>query len=304
MHQQDLTSGASRGTSIVLFALLGAAVAGIASAQTAPQKVSIRFAAVAGSEEIACGKSVGGIGTTKSTITPRDFRFYVHNVRMVDANGKEHPVELIQDNKWQLDNLALLDFEDGTGACRNGTPDRNAEVTGTVPAGIQYHGLRFTLGVPFEKNHTDLTNMPPPLNLTALAWVWNAGRKFARLDFSSTGAPRGYAIHLGSTGCTPSDTQTTVPTNCSSPNRAEVSFDHFDPKTDVVLADLAALLRDSNVDEAGKMMSGCMSGPTTKACGPLFQHLGLAFPGQETQRQDFFRTGRADGSIKSASAGK
>jgi uncharacterized repeat protein (TIGR04052 family) len=213
-------------------------------------------------------------------------------------------VELVQDNKWQLDNLALLDFEDGTGACRNGTPDRNAQVTGTVPAGLEYHGLKFTLGVPFEKNHTDLTNMPPPLNLTALAWVWNAGRKFARLDFSSTGVPRGFAIHLGSTGCTPNESQTTVPANCSSPNRAEVSLDHFDPKTDVVVADLAALLRDSNVDEAGKMMSGCMSGPTTKACGPLFQHLGLPFPGQETQRQDFFRAAHANGAVKSASAGK
>jgi len=48
-----------------------------------------------------------------------------------------------------LDDLALLDFEDGTGGCVNGTPDVNDRVAGTVPEG-HYTGLRFTLGVPFS----------------------------------------------------------------------------------------------------------------------------------------------------------
>lgn len=257
-------------------------------ASAADQPVSIQFRAVAGAAELACGKSFSNIGTTKSTITPRDFRFYVHNVRLLDEAGKEIPVDLKQDEKWQLDNVALLDFENATGACRNGTPDTNDRVTGSVPQG-RYRGLRFTLGVPFEKNHTDLTKMPPPLNLTALAWVWNAGRKFARLDFSSTGVQRGYAIHLGSTGCTPNDSQTTVPTKCSEPNRLEVEFPHFDPASDAVIADIAALLQDSNVDEGGRMMSGCMSGHSTRACAPLFSNFGLPFPDQPTKPQTFFR---------------
>lgn len=258
---------------------------------SADQTVSIQFRAVVGNQELACGKSYPDIGTTKSTITPRDFRFYIHNLRLLDASGNEVPVDLKQDGKWQLDNLALLDFEDATGSCRNGTPDTNHAVAGTVPQG-NYKGLRFTLGVPFEKNHTDLTKMPPPLNLTALAWSWNVGRKFARLDFSSTGVPRGYAIHLGSTGCTPDDTQTTVPTKCSDSNRLEVEFASFNPSTDTVVADLAQLLKDSNVDMGGKMMSGCMSGPSTKACAPLFSNFGLPFPGQPTQTQTFFRATR------------
>ncbi|MEJ1937510.1 MbnP family protein, partial [Nostoc sp. NIES-2111] len=122
------------------------------------------------------------------------------------------------------------------------------------------------------------------------SWVWNAGRKFARLDFSSTGAPRGYAIHLGSTGCTPSENKNAAPTSCSAPNLATVDLRNFQPGKDVVLADLGALLADSNVDAAGKMMSGCMSGPQTPACAPLFLHLGLAFPGQTPKPQDFFRS--------------
>lgn len=255
---------------------------------SAQQPVSIQFKAMVGNVDLACGKSYPDVGTTKSTITPRDFRFYVHNIRLVDHDGKETPVELKQDDKWQLDNVALLDFENATGSCANGTPETNASVVGSVASG-HYTGLRFTMGVPFEKNHTDLTKMPPPLNLTALAWVWNAGRKFARLDFSSTGAPRGWAIHLGSTGCTPDDTKTTIPTKCSEPNRLEVSLADFDPAKDIVVADLAALLQDSNVDEAGKMMSGCMSGPRTPACGPLFSNLGLPFPSQPLKPQTFFR---------------
>lgn len=256
------------------------------------QTVSIRFQAMVAGEPLACGKSYAGVGTTKSTITPRDFRFYVHNLRLVDAAGKEVALELKQNDKWQLDNVALLDFENAMGSCANGTPDLNDRIVGTVPAGASYTGLRFTLGVPFEKNHTDLTKMPPPLNLTALAWVWNAGRKFARLDFSSTGVPRGYAIHLGSTGCKPDDTKSTIPTACAEPNRVEVALDNFDPSRATVVADLAALLQDSNVDQGGKMMSGCMSGPSTVACGPLFSNLGLPFPNQPVKAQTFFRRGQ------------
>lgn len=265
------------------------------------QDVAIRFRAVAGGQDLACGKSYSNIGVSKSTITPRDFRFYVHDLRLIDESGEEVTVELKQDEKWQLDNLAVLDFENATGACGNGTPDMNDKVIGSVPAG-RYRGLRFTLGVPFEKNHTDPMTVPSPMNLTAMAWAWNGGRKFARLDFSSSGAPRGYAIHLGSTGCTPNETKNTVPTKCSSPNRVEVQLADFDPKEDVVIADLAALLADSNVDQAGKMMSGCMSGPETAACGPLFLHLGLPFPNQEVKPQDFLRRGADPGPTSSAKA--
>ena len=53
---------------------------------------------------------------------------------------------------------------------------------------------------------------------------------------------------------------------------------------------IAALLQDSDVDKAGKMMSGCMSGPSTPACAPLFSNLGLPFPNQPTKPQTFFRS--------------
>ncbi|HUI76655.1 MAG TPA: MbnP family copper-binding protein [Bryobacteraceae bacterium] len=271
----------------ILFVLVTVLLpAGLAAAD---QKVTIRFQAMVGESKLACGQFYEGVGTTGSKITPHDFRFYVHNIRLIDANGKSVPVELEQDSKWQLDDLALLDFEDGTAGCINGTPDMNDRVVGTVPAG-RYKGLQFTMGVPFEKNHTDLTTQPPPLNLTALAWVWNAGRKFARLDFASTGLPRGFSVHLGSTGCTPSDTKITVPTHCTEPNRPEVELRQFDVTSDLVAADLGALLKDTNVDvNQPQTAAGCMSSPQDSDCAGIFANLGLPLAGNPARPQTFFR---------------
>ncbi len=268
------------------FRLAGFALLMAVSARGA-DAVTVRFRATVGDEELACGRKYSGVGTTKSSVTLKDFRFYVHNVRLVDETGHETAVELNQGGQWQLDDVALLDFEDASGACRNGTPEKNTQVAGTVPAGHSYHGLRFTLGVPFAKNHSDLTAMPSPLNLTAMAWIWNAGRRFARIEFTSTGVPRGYAIHLGSTGCTPNQSPNAPPTKCLSPNRVEVELADFDPAKDVVIADLGALLADSDVDHG----TGCESEPGTAACGPVFGRLGLPFAGRPDGKQSFFRKG-------------
>jgi len=286
-----------------LMLLLAALLIAESHSWAADQKVSVRFQAMVGSEKFACGRTYPEIGTTSSTLSPRDFRFYIHNVALIDDTGKAVPVQLDQDGKWQLDDVALLDFEDATGGCVNGTPDVNDRIAGTIPQG-HYTGLRFTLGVPFNKNHTDLTAQPTPLNLTALAWVWNAGRKFLRLDFSSTGMPRGYSIHLGSTGCMPNNIKTAPPAQCSSPNRVEVELPGFNPQTDVVVADVATLLKDSNIDtNQENTPAGCMSNPDDGDCAPLFANLGLPFAGRPAGKQSFFRAGTAAESKRSSAAG-
>ena len=201
------------------------------------------------------------------------------------------PVQLDQ-SKWQLDDTALLDFEDGTWSCVNGTRETNDQVLGTVPAGT-YTGLLFTVGVPFNKNHTELTSQPPPLNLTALSWVWNAGRKFARLDFASAGQPHGFTVHLGSTGCMPNDTKITVPAQCSAPNRPEIRIDAFNPDKDIVIADLAALLKDTNVDiNQPKTSDGCMSGPDDSDCAGYLRQPRATVCGQAGEAPDLFPQGR------------
>lgn len=70
--------------------------------------------------------------------------------------------------------MALLDFEDRTGTCVNGTPDKREIVTGSVRAG-NYVGLRFVLGVPFARNHGEPVRQAPPLDLT---FAWDLPRGF------------------------------------------------------------------------------------------------------------------------------
>ena len=260
-------------------------------AQTQP--VTIPFKAVVGAEDFACGRTYSGIGATRSTIKPKDFRFYVHNVRLLDEQGREVVVQLKQLSRWQLDDVALLDFESGSSGCANGNADMNTAVVGSVPAGHTYRGLRFTLGVPFDKNHTDLTQMPPPLDMTALSWTWNAGRKFTRIEFATTGRPQGYVLHLGSTGCQPNKEKVVPPTSCAQPNRPEIDLPDFEPSSGVVLADLAALFKDSDVDHTPeKYKSGCMSSVENPDCAPIFANLGLPFGNAPARPQSFFRVAK------------
>ncbi len=253
------------------------------------EQISIRFQAVSGVEPVVCGKSYAGIGSGKSPVTLKDLRFYVHDIRLLDTQGREVPLELDQDGKWQLDDVVLIDLEDGTAGCSNGTPEMNALAKGSVASGQHLKGLRFTLGVPFAKNHSDLLAVESPLNLTAMAWVWNAGRRFARVEAASAANPRGFAFHLGSTGCSPDSPANAAPLKCASPNRVEVELPNFDPDRDVVLADLTVLFDGTDVDAGG----ACESTPGADSCAAIFAKLGLPFDGKAaTVPQKFFRTGK------------
>jgi uncharacterized repeat protein (TIGR04052 family) len=257
--------------------------------------VTIRFAAMVGNSPAACGMIYEGVGAAGSPISLNDFRFYVSNVRLITAMGEEVPVELTQDGRWQYADVALLDFEDGTGMCREaGTPDMNDKVVGTVPPG-EYTGIAFDLGVPFELNHLDTTTAPAPLNLPAMWWNWRIGYKFVRIDMQT---PRSqtpaWFIHLGSTGC-PSPDSSTPPTDvCSNPNLATVRLDGFNPTRTFVIADAAALLSGVNLDESVPMPPGCMSGTEDPDCAALFPAFGLDLEsGMNNQAgvQQFFRVG-------------
>jgi uncharacterized repeat protein (TIGR04052 family) len=257
------------------------------------QPVTLRFAAQVNGQPFVCGQSYAGVGTTRSTITPSDFRFYVTEVQLVEASGRTVPVTLAQDGSWQLENLALLDFENGTGPCRNGTAATNTTVRGTAPAGT-YTGLRFTLGVPFARNHGDPTTAPSPLNLTAMFWNWQGGYKFIKFDTATSGQtatttppdPRGggnasgFSVHLGSTMCA-SPSRTEAPkAECGNPNRVTVRFDRFDAATQTVVADIGSVLAGANVDvNAPGTSPGCMSFLNDADCPPVMGALGLAYGG-------------------------
>jgi uncharacterized repeat protein (TIGR04052 family) len=247
--------------------------------------VEIQFKGMVGDQPFACGSAYGGIGTGDSQFVPADFRLYVSNVRLVSRGGAEVPVALEQDGIWQYQNVAMLDFEDGSGPCANGNAAMNTVVKGTVPSGV-YTGIRFDLGLPFDLDHGNATTAPSPLNFTAMFWNWRDGYKFVRVDT----ADDKYRIHLGSTGCTgggPSQ----PPTSCSAPNVGAVSIDGFNATHSVIAADLKTLLANSNVDvNETDTPPGCMADPSDTECADLLPRFGLTFPGgqPDAEAQQFF----------------
>ncbi len=235
---------------------------------------TVRFQAVVGTRPFACGQTFTGVGMGGTgSWTPQDFRLYVSNVRLVNAAGAEVAFEL-DEGPFQRAGVALLDFEDGSGACR-GTAETHTELTGRAPAGV-YTGVRFTVGVPFALNHADAASAPAPLNDSSLWWSWNGGYRFARIDGTTTGVPMGFQVHIGSTGC--AGNSAGAVNACRAPNRAEVSLTGFDPSSGAVRVDLAALLSETNVDtNAMGTPPGCMSEATDGDCAGIFAALGLGF---------------------------
>jgi uncharacterized repeat protein (TIGR04052 family) len=251
---------------------------------TDAQEVSINFDAVVGTDPFVCGNTYEDLGANGSSLQISDFRFFVQSLELRSAGGDYVPVALAE-NEWQAEGAALLDFEDG---CNDlGTAPTNGSVTGTVPAG-SYDGIRFQMGVPFEANHDNPATAPSPLNLTSMQWNWQGGYKFLRID-SGNFSMFDWRMHLGSTACD-GDPVSGGTTSCGAPNRVEVELESFDPASDVVLADFAALVAgavlDQNQDETP---FGCMAGPTDGDCAALFENLGLPFGGADPSGpQTFF----------------
>jgi len=249
------------------------------------QPVEIQFAGKVGNEEFACGQAYDGLGSSGTRLLFSDFRFYVSDVRLIRDDGTLVPILLDQDGIWQLEDLALLDFENKTQPCVNGTVQTNRSIRGRVAPG-SYVGVRFTLGVPFRRNHGDASVAPPPLSLTGMFWNWQAGYKFLRVDTAFDEL----RIHPGSTGCFYA--QPGVVGGCARPNRAEIILQPFDWTSQVIVADLAGLLADVDVtSNQPNTPPGCMSDPSDSDCGPIFRNLGVDFatglPSPATQR--FFR---------------
>lgn len=267
-------------------ALIGAcATAGQASA--ANQTVTIRFAAVAGSERVACGQPIPGLGTTNATAELQDLRFYVSNVKLVRADGKLVPLNLIRNNRYNLTakgaRVTMLDFENGTGRCaEDGDRMTNTVVRGVVRKGT-YVGVQFRLGVPAVLNHTDPTATPAPLNLVAMGWSWQSGRKFTKIEFADPAGAYGqgwrdklFAVHLGSTACVgnPAAGETA---KCATPNRGAVTFKRFDFAKKMIALDLNRLVSGADITVNQKGAAGCMSGPTDPECSPVFANLGIGW---------------------------
>jgi uncharacterized repeat protein (TIGR04052 family) len=283
-------------TASTLGALVLAACGGSGSSSTATttqQPVEIAFDVTAAGQTVACGQPLTNLGTTAASGKIQDLRFYVSNVSLLDDKGNKVPVTLTK-NDYQNYNVTLLDFEDGTSECsKNGTAAINKKVVGTVPSG-NYTGVAVTVGVPVKYvgsdnvavalNHSNYATATTPLDIQGMAWSWQAGRKFTKIEFMTDGGslkPDGttasaWTVHLGSTGCSPDPTKndpTTV--TCTSPNRMDFSFSSFNASTQKIVLDLAGLYSSANLKVENGGAAGCMSGATDPECTPIFDAMQI-----------------------------
>lgn len=276
---------------VAALALAGAALPALADAapkKGAQQPVAIRFAALAGSTPVSCERPIEGLGTTGAAAELTDLRFFVSDVRLLRKDGRAVTVRLRGDSPWRVTSgkaaVTLIDLENGRGSCAEaGTKGTNAFVRGTVPRG-EYVGASWSVGVPFALNHTDATTAAAPLNSAAMAWSWQVGRKFTKIEVSDPGsdaagawAASTFFVHLGSTGCE-GNPATGETVSCASSNRAPVTLRRFDPVREQVAVDLKAMLAGVDVTVNGGGAPGCMGGPTDPECPAIFRVFGLRAP--------------------------
>jgi uncharacterized repeat protein (TIGR04052 family) len=183
---------------------------------------------------------------------------------------------------WQTADVALLDFEDGTGDCVDGNPEMNAVITGTAPAG-SYDGIVFTNGVPDPLNHGDPLTLPAPLQAGAMTWGWLYGFKFVKAELGATATPVADAaaglglVHVGSIGCDNSVDGGSPNYNgppsvvCSQANRNQIRLTGFDPTVRTIVADVGAIFAATDLSKDQQCHSA------GDACPSMFWALGLDF---------------------------
>ncbi len=251
------------------------------------QDVSINFAAQISGADFVCGQTYTGVGTLGSDFKVNDFRMYVHDVHIHDAlTDEEYEIELTQDGIWQLDDVAMLDFEDASGGC-TGTAEMNTVLNGkvTVPATIDLSAAEvcFEVGVPEDKNHINEATAASPLNASGMLWAWKVGRKYIRIDGVSDPltANEKFNLHLGAQGCPGSVGSAPPDSACTVPNTFEVCIANFDVVNSVIAVDPAQVLEGNNItvnlDGGATAKPGCQSFIDDNDCEEILPRLGLDY---------------------------
>jgi len=215
--------------------------------------VNVQFSATLAGQPLRCDES---------DLSLTDLRFFVSDVVLIKSDGAENAMFLPA-------GIALIDLENGEGACINGTRETNATLSGSSEI-AEIDVIRFTVGVPFELNHANPLLAKAPLNDSAMHWHWRSGYKFLRAGVT-TGSD-GFWMHLGSTMCKGTVRNISA---CQSPNRVTVELSGFSPDNNRINVDLAALFEGVDLDDT--VLSDCSSGPSESACARPFANLGLPF---------------------------
>jgi uncharacterized repeat protein (TIGR04052 family) len=252
--------------------------------------VALNFEAAVGGAPFSCTETYE-LGLASTPVQFTEFKLFVSNVVFVDAAGNQATMQLLDDSPFSEGTVSMLDFEDASGGCANGTPETNTVVRGSIPADFEPVGVSYEVGVPFESNHQDQAVAPDPLSLASMFWNWRGGYKFIRIDGTTTdGKP--VIFHLGSTGCMLAEGSTTDVEMCMNPNRVTVVRDNIELESDVFVVDAGEIFEDVDLSVGEPSAVNCQSMASDEDCTTVFPKLGLPFAGTEAGAQTFITVKR------------
>jgi uncharacterized repeat protein (TIGR04052 family) len=207
----------STGTALILLPALVLGIVFIASCGSRATQLDIRFG-VAGDE----------------TAAVRTLQFYVHAIELIDEHGKPHPFRFAAAAPWQNEQVALIDL------AGDSTTGRRTAVQGSVEgSAVVYSGIRLTIGVPFELNHSNPLTAAAPLDRGEMFWNWQSGHKFLRADLAVD--EHEWAFHVGSTGCSSASALRPPAQPCARSNEMQIELEG-DPLRGVVRLRLDSLI--------------------------------------------------------------
>ena len=269
-----------------------------------PTAFALTFAAVADGAHVGCEDPIEGLGPDGTVrVGLSDLRFYVSNLALWDAEQREVPL-ILDENDFQYASSAgqvsLIDLTSNTrGSCAGtaiasaeGTKRTNEAVVGSTIV-ERVTGVSFDVGVPQPLMREVIAAHTPegaPSPLAELQWTWASGYRHFVANFAvvtedgQTGD--GYG-HIGSRDCGPADGLALEDREqCGFVNTPQVELDHFDLRQNVVTLDIRKLLAGLEFvapvyDQATFEVIGegpgvtCHSSPMQPDCRTLFQHFGV-----------------------------
>lgn len=231
---------------------------------------AVRFDLRVGEQPFGCGKPAKlGVAGVESQLV--DARLFVHDVGLTRSSGEKVPLVLHQDERFQRDNVALLDFVDDTGLCNTGSSEQRKVVYGYAPEHADYTGLSFRVGMPAEKNHLDGAIGPPPYNVTGMWWSWSGGYKYVKFELSNAAQSIWY-FHGGAAGCSGMSESGFA---CKARQIGLIELTGWDVNSSLVVLDAEKLYAGTEPSKAADSLPGCMGGEMDTECVPLYAALGV-----------------------------
>jgi uncharacterized repeat protein (TIGR04052 family) len=204
--------------------------------------VAVILAACSGSSDQPAEIQFAFSSEAAGGVEVHNIQFYVHDVALLDSQGRWQAFGLAAVPPWQSEKVALIDL------AGDAATHRNTVLHGWVESSDRaFAGIRFTVGVPFELNHGNPLTAPAPLDRSELFWAWQSGHKFLRVDLADAGHE--WSFHLGSTGCSSASALRPPAAPCLQPNRMRVEITGIDPIHEPVqlqLDELVSAMRAAN----------------------------------------------------------